>query len=98
MFKKSDVIEQMEKNRDGPQLWEYLSNKYDFERERLDDVFHYGKFMYDVGNYAIAGTNLDFYRNLAPADSKYYSSAQWGKLASEILQQNWEEGMEELER
>ena len=43
-------------------------------------------YRYDVGNYAIASTNLDFYRNLAPADSKYYSSAQWGKLASEILQ------------
>lgn len=98
LFSRKDVAEVVEKNRDGQQLWDYLLEHYQFERERLDDVFHYGKFMYDVGNYAIASTNLDFYRNLAPADSKYYSSAQWGKLASEILQQNWEDAMEELER
>merc|ERR1712003_326017 len=107
--KRNEVVRQLtllqerssqvvEKHRDSQQLWDYLSETHSFDRERLDDVFHYGKFMYDVGNYAIASTNLDFYRNLAPADSKYYSSAQWGKLASEILQQNWDEAMEELER
>jgi len=98
MFQKKDVAEMVEKNRDGQQLWDYLLERYGFEREHLDHVFHYGKFMYDVGNYNVASTNLDFYRNLAAADSKYYSSAQWGKLASEILQQNWDEAMEELDR
>lgn len=98
MFSRKDVADMVEKHRDSQQLWDYLMEQYQFDRERLDDVFHYGKFMYDVGNYAIASTNLDLYRNLAPADSQFYSSAQWGKLASEILQQNWDEAMEELDR
>jgi len=98
MFQKDDVAAIVEKNRDSQQLWDYLLERYGFDRERLVDVYHYGKFMYDVGNYAIASTNLDTYRNLAPPDSKYYSSAQWGKLASEILQQNWDEAMDELNR
>lgn len=50
-----------------------MQERYGFDRESLVDVYHYGKFMYDVGNYAIASTNLDTYRNLAPPDSKYYS-------------------------
>lgn len=98
IFSKQDVTDVAEKNRDSQELWNYLGENYNFQREQLEDVFHYGKFMYDVGNYAIASSHLDIYRNIAPADSKFYSSAQWGKLASEILQQNWDQAMDELER
>ena len=40
------VAEMVEKHRDSQQLWDYLTEQYQFDREKLDDVFHYGKFMW----------------------------------------------------
>ena len=40
---------------------------------------------------------INVLKQLPPTDKKYLS-ALWGKLASEILMQNWEHAMDDLNR
>uniref|UniRef100_A0A8C1JNV0 Eukaryotic translation initiation factor 3 subunit E n=1 Tax=Cyprinus carpio TaxID=7962 RepID=A0A8C1JNV0_CYPCA len=55
-----------------------------FRQEYLDTLYRYAKFQYECGNYSGAAENA--------------LNSLWGKLASEILMQNWEAAMEDLTR
>uniref|UniRef100_A0A8C1U0X1 Eukaryotic translation initiation factor 3 subunit E n=1 Tax=Cyprinus carpio TaxID=7962 RepID=A0A8C1U0X1_CYPCA len=55
---------------------------FTFRQEYLDTLYRYAKFQYECGNYSGAAENA--------------LSSLWGKLASEILMQNWEAAMEDL--
>merc|ERR1719167_634479 len=41
---------------------------------------------------------LDVHRVLAPPSDKNFMNALWGKLASEILMQNWDTALEDVNR
>ncbi|CAB1333625.1 unnamed protein product [Coregonus sp. 'balchen'] len=69
-----------------------------FRQEYLDTLYRYAKFQYECGNYSGAAEYLYFFRVLVPATDRNALNSLWGKLASEILMQNWEAAMEDLTR
>ncbi|KAF3691597.1 Eukaryotic translation initiation factor 3 subunit E [Channa argus] len=98
MFEDPETTRQMQSTRDGRLLFEYLEEKHNFRQEYLDTLYRYAKFQYECGNYSGAAEYLYFFRVLVPSTDRNALNSLWGKLASEILMQNWEAAMEDLTR
>ncbi|KAK1895976.1 Eukaryotic translation initiation factor 3 subunit E-A, partial [Dissostichus eleginoides] len=98
MFEDPETTRQMQSTRDGRMLFDYLAEKHNFRQEYLDTLYRYAKFQYECGNYSGAAEYLYFFRVLVPATDRNALNSLWGKLASEILMQNWEAAMEDLTR
>lgn len=77
-------------DRDGKQLMENLQKNHDFHPTMLDTLYKYAKCLYECGNYSGASEYLYFYRLLVVHQDSNYLNALWGKLASEILTQNFD--------
>lgn len=83
-----DTKEFMTNCRDGRQLFEYVSNKFDgISSETINDVYAFAKHYYNCGNYNMASDLLVVHRLLIPPHDPNYSNNIWGKLASNILSQ-----------
>uniref|UniRef100_A0A3B1J947 Eukaryotic translation initiation factor 3 subunit E n=1 Tax=Astyanax mexicanus TaxID=7994 RepID=A0A3B1J947_ASTMX len=98
IFEDPETTRQMQSTRDGRMLFDYLADKHGFRQEYLDTLYRYAKFQYECGNYSGAAEYLYFFRVLVPATDRNALNSLWGKLASEILMQNWEAAMEDLTR
>ncbi|PKU86081.1 hypothetical protein MA16_Dca001912 [Dendrobium catenatum] len=66
-------------------------------QEQIEALYQYAKFQFECGNYSGAADYLYHYRDLC-TNSDRSLSALWGKLAAEILMQNWAIALEELNR
>jgi translation initiation factor 3 subunit E len=75
----------------------YLHDNYEVKAENVDALYKYAKFQFDIGNYSVAGDQLYHFRSLSSNSDKNFS-ALWGKLAAEILNQNWEAALEDVTR
>ena len=64
----------------------------------VDGLYRFAKFQYECGNYSGAAQYLSSHRILVSTNDKNYLNNLWGKLASEILMQQWEKSLEELNR
>ncbi|KHN41695.1 Eukaryotic translation initiation factor 3 subunit E [Glycine soja] len=64
---------------------------------QIEALYQYSKFQFECGNYSGAADYLYQYRALC-TNSERSLSALWGKLAAEILMQNWDIALEELNR
>merc|ERR1712212_349239 len=98
ILEDKNVTEQIQNSRDGRQLFETLQKGHAFAPEYLDVLYDFAKFQYECGNYSGAAEYLYFHRVLAPPTDKNFMNALWGKLASEILMQNWETALEDVNR
>jgi translation initiation factor 3 subunit E len=99
VFENEDVLAKIQTARvDGRQLFEYLETEHEFQAEMLDTLYDYAKFQYECGNYSGAAEYLYFHRVLTPNDDKNTVNALWGKLASEILMQNWDMAYDDMMR
>ncbi|PIK48187.1 putative eukaryotic translation initiation factor 3 subunit E-B isoform X2 [Apostichopus japonicus] len=104
IFEDQTVVEQIESTRDGRDLFQFLEKEHNFKLKMLDTLYAYAKFQYECGNYTGATEYLSFHRVLAficlsgPPEDKRAISSLWGKLASEILMQNWDASLEDLQR
>uniref|UniRef100_A0A2K6JXT2 Eukaryotic translation initiation factor 3 subunit E n=1 Tax=Rhinopithecus bieti TaxID=61621 RepID=A0A2K6JXT2_RHIBE len=96
MFEDPETTRQMQSTRDGRMLFDCLADKHGFRQEYLHTLYRYAKFQYECGNYSGAAEYLYFFRVLVPATDRNAASSRWGKLASEILQQNCDADMEDL--
>jgi tetratricopeptide (TPR) repeat protein len=65
--------------------------------DQIEALYQYAKFQFECGNYSGAADYLYQYRALC-TNSERSVSALWGKLAAEILMQNWDVALEELNR
>lgn len=65
--------------------------------DQIEALYQYAKFQFECGNYSGAADYLYQYRALC-TNSERSVSALWGKLAAEILMQNWDTALEELNR
>lgn len=65
--------------------------------DQIEALYQYAKFQFECGNYSGAADYLYQYRALC-TNSERSLSALWGKLAAEILMQNWDIALEELNR
>merc|ERR1719322_1334954 len=84
-FQDPKVHQQLQQNRDSKQLIDYLVQNHEFKVEMIDKCYEYAKCLYETGNYGDASKFL-------------YINGIWGKLASEILMQNWDTALEDLKR
>jgi translation initiation factor 3 subunit E len=65
--------------------------------DQIEALYQYAKFQFECGNYSGVADYLYQYRALC-TNSERSVSALWGKLAAEILMQNWDVALEELNR
>lgn len=70
---------------------------YQIGPKQIEALYQYAKFQFECGNYSGAADYLYQYRALC-TNSERSLSALWGKLAAEILMQNWDIALEELNR
>ncbi|KAK9127577.1 hypothetical protein Syun_016374 [Stephania yunnanensis] len=74
-----------------------LHDRYQIGPEQIEALYQYAKFQFECGNYSGAADFLYQYRALCTNNERSLS-AFWGKLAAEILMQNWGVALEELDR
>lgn len=74
-----------------------LNERYQIGPEQIEALYQYAKFQFECGNYSGAADYLYQYRALC-TNAERSLSALWGKLAAEILMQNWDIALEELNR
>jgi len=93
-----EVTKQTQQYRDSKQLLDFLMKNYGFKASMVDTCYNFAKFQYECGNYSGASEYLYFHRILVQPTDKNYLNGMWGKLAAEILMQNWEMALEDLNR
>jgi len=98
IFEDPEVGRMIQTSRDGKALFDSLARSHDFRSEMLDTLYKFAKFQYECGNYSGAAEYLYFVRVLVPPGDKNALAALWGKLASEILMQDWDAALEDLNR
>ena len=76
---------------------QFLEENFQIGPAQIDALYHFAKFQFDCGNYTASAEYLYHYRTLG-TNTERNISALWGKLASEILQQNWETAQEDLNK
>lgn len=98
IFAKPEVTHQIQNSRDSKQLVDWLVQNHNFKPEMIDTCYNFAKCLYECGNYGDAAEYLYFHRILVSPSDKNYLNGLWGKLASEILMQNWDTALEDLKR
>ncbi|XP_067012368.1 eukaryotic translation initiation factor 3 subunit E [Anabrus simplex] len=93
-----EVMKTMGTMRDPKTLFNYLLNEYKITLEMMESLYKLAKYRYECGNYSITNGYLYFYLLVVPSSDKNYLNVLWGKLASEILVQNWEAALEDLNK
>ncbi|KAK9810213.1 hypothetical protein WJX72_006728 [[Myrmecia] bisecta] len=74
---------------------QFLQQEFQIGPDQIEALYHYAKFQFDCGNYSAAAEFLYHYRNMG-TNSERLLSALWGKLAAEILMQNWDAALDDL--
>lgn len=74
-----------------------LTDKYALGPDALGKLYEWARFQYECGNYGGAASCLQHYRLLS-TDAEGSFHALWGKLAAEILVQNWDGASEDVTR
>merc|ERR1719225_1684978 len=95
---EAEVTRQIQQSRDSKQLLDFLMKGYEFKTSMIDTCYNFAKFQYECGNYSGASEYLYFHRILVQPTDKNYLNGMWGKLAAEILMQNWDTALEDLNR
>ncbi|XP_065843339.1 eukaryotic translation initiation factor 3 subunit E-B-like [Oscarella lobularis] len=98
IFESEDFQQHVQTTRDGRLLFEYLEREHGFQADMLNTLYDYAKFLYECGNYSDASEYLYFYKVLTPTSDKNVMNTLWGKLACEILMQNWDTAYEEMQK
>ncbi|KAJ7489480.1 eIF3 subunit 6 N terminal domain-containing protein [Mycena latifolia] len=81
---------------DKEQNLQYLKDNYNLTLDQITALYHFGQFQYSYGNYSGAADYLYHFRVLS-TDNDLNTSAQWGKLASDILSGKWDAALQELD-
>jgi translation initiation factor 3 subunit E len=87
-----------ESTRDGHELMKFLKTSFNFQAEGIGTLYKFAKFQYECGNYSGSSEYLYFLKILLSQVDRNYLSVMWGKLASEILMQNWDHALEDLNK
>merc|ERR1719411_2223531 len=85
-------------HRDAKSLQEHLIKNHGLKTESIDACYNYAKMLFEIGNYEDASEYLYFHRILCQPSDKNYLNGLWGKLASDILMQKWDDALEDLKR
>lgn len=77
---------------------EFLKENYSITDDHIEALYRCAKFKYECGQYDTAAHYLHTYRQLVPPDSEKSLRALWGKFASEILSEQWDEADRDREK
>ncbi|KAG8629846.1 hypothetical protein KVT40_001465 [Elsinoe batatas] len=75
----------------------YLKENHGVTTEMVDALYDFGWFQYSCGSYPEASELLYQFRILS-TDNDKVASANWGKLAADILSTHWESALEEVNK
>ena len=75
----------------------YLEEQHQVTPQMIDDLYAFGRFKYEMGNYTDAADLLYRFRVLSTDNDKVVK-ATWGKLVCEILGEEWENALEEVDK
>lgn len=75
----------------------FLEEQHGVTQQMVDNLFAFGRFKYECGNYPEAADLLYRFRVLS-TDNDKVTKATWGKLVCEILAEEWESALEEVDR
>lgn len=92
------VMKKMESMRDSKALIKFLADEADFKIEMMDGIVKLAKYRYECGNYTVSSSYSYFYMLVMPPTDKNYLNVSWGKLASEILTQEWDTALEDINK
>jgi len=98
LLKNNDVMKNISQQRDTKGLLTYLTKEHNFNIENMESMYKLAKFMYECGNYSATTSYLYLYLIVTPPTDKNYLNVLWGKLAAEILVQNWESALDDLNK
>jgi translation initiation factor 3 subunit E len=76
---------------------QFLQEDFQIGPEHVEALYQYARFQFDCGNYEMAADLLQPYRTLCTSTERNMS-ALWGKLASDILMQNFEAAREDINK
>jgi translation initiation factor 3 subunit E len=73
----------------------YLSREHGVSDEQINELYEFGQFQYNRGDYVVASDLLSNFRALS-TDTDMVNNATWGKLAGDIIRLQWESAIKEL--
>ncbi|KAG9024032.1 eukaryotic translation initiation factor 3 subunit E [Tulasnella sp. UAMH 9824] len=82
---------------DKLQNFNYLKETFGVTPEQIIALYNMGQFQFSIGAYSAAADYLYHFRILY-TQNDLLLSAQWGKLASEILSGEWDKALDELNK
>lgn len=74
---------------------EYLSKEFEVTDEQINELYEFGQFQYNRGDYVFASDLLSNFRALS-TNVDMCTNATWGKLASDIIRLEWDSAIKEL--
>lgn len=80
---------------DKTQNMAFLQREFGIGSEQVDALYHYAKWNFECGNYSAAVEYLYHYRTLSTHPERNIS-ALWGKVAADILLQDFNTAMDDL--
>jgi len=75
----------------------FLEESHGVTQQMVDNLYDFGRFRYECGNYPEAADLLYRFRVLSTDNDKVVK-ATWGKLVCEILGEEWESALEEVDK
>lgn len=75
----------------------FLEEQHGVTQQMVDNLYTFGRFRYECGNYPEAADLLYRFRVLSTDNDKVVK-ATWGKLVCEILGEEWENALEEVDK
>jgi translation initiation factor 3 subunit E len=75
----------------------YLQEEHNIEPTIVESYYRYAKIQFEAGQYEKAAEMLAYYRLLGTNQENLFACL-WGKLAAEILIENWDVALEDLAR
>nr|CAG8456934.1 35_t:CDS:2 [Entrophospora candida] len=93
IIENPEVIEAL--RQDISQNLTFLKDNYELTDEMVNTLYQFGQFQYNCGNYGGASDMLYHFRVLS-TNNELNLSALWGKLASDILDLNWDSALEDF--
>lgn len=75
----------------------FLEESHQVTGQMVDQLYDFGRFRYECGQYSEASELLYRFRILS-TDNDKVSKATWGKLVCDILSEEWEAALEEVDK
>ncbi|KAE8542779.1 eukaryotic translation initiation factor 3 subunit E [Cryptococcus gattii VGV] len=84
-----DAVAKLRSGGDKDRNLDLLRSEYQIDIDQINALYHFGQYQYSLGDYGSAGNLLYHFLILSPS-YELNLSAQWGKLASNILNGEWD--------